>query len=740
MLDHLRFWARAWQGLRRSSALADYGEIENLLECVSSYTHEVASFNAANVWNLRVTADVLEVARRRRRRARAARRGRRARRRGARAVPARRGLLRGAPARRVEAAGAALLRLQHRRHDDRRKTSTRPPAPEMVAFFQRELQTPEWLRALSPWDPDASYSVRPDHQWNGAYTAWPADAARALVALGEPKVALDWLPGLARTANQGPPAQAHFVEEAQPLINGGARKAPPQLPYINDWACSSAGAYVALVIESLFGAAPGIDGLGEVDGLRRRLDPSAVLRGLRVGDRLVDVHADGRVDRPRMTDGRAARRRPRAASRCAAPSRSSARDRGLRPHRLPAWARAQVPDAFMAQTSAESAGVRLAFRTAATTIELDVSARRMAPDEASDAAAESLRAHGGRRRRRGGARCRRVALPLHLRGPVGPRGRRTAVDRALRGPAGGGERSTSSGCRSPTRSSSSPCAPTLRSRRPPTGMPSAGSITAARSATAIARSPRRARGRSSPRSPPMSTLTNLAFSGSAMLDPFTARTMRDQPADLISLKVGINLVNGDAMRMRAFRPAVDGFLDTIREGHPSTPIVVVSPICCEPVERAAGPTMQDPARPYEWSIAGGTEAEVAMGKLSLERDPRRARRDRRAPTRDGPEPPLRRRSAPLRRRRRRADAAARQPPSWSRRAAPDRRTVRRSGAAAVRRGCRPDRSKRLPAGLGGCTRNTSRMIQPTSGIQPMNHHPPDRFVSCRRRQLSASQG
>jgi hypothetical protein len=166
---------------------------------------------------------------------------------------------------------------------------------EMVAFFRRELQTPEWLRALSPWDPDASYSVRPDHQWNGAYAAWPADAARSLVALGEPRVALDWLEGLARTANQGPPAQAHFVEEAQPLVNGGARKAPPQLPYINDWACSSAGAYVALVIESLFGAAPGLDGLGPVDGCVADLDPTAVLRGLRVGDRLVDVHADGRV-------------------------------------------------------------------------------------------------------------------------------------------------------------------------------------------------------------------------------------------------------------------------------------------------------------------------------------------------------------------------------------------------------------------------------------------------------------
>ena len=78
-------------------------------------------------------------------------------------------------------------------------------------------------------------------------------------------------------------------------------------------------------------------------------------------------------------------------------------DRGLRPHRLPAWARAQVPDAFMAQTSAESAGVRLAFRTAATTIELDVRARRMAPDAASRSAAESLRAHVGRRGRRRGA-------------------------------------------------------------------------------------------------------------------------------------------------------------------------------------------------------------------------------------------------------------------------------------------------------------------------------------------------
>ncbi|WP_350347790.1 hypothetical protein ABIQ69_14265 [Agromyces sp. G08B096] len=294
VVDHLRFWARAWEGLRRDSALADYGEIDNLLECVSSYTHEVASLNAANVWNLRTSADVLAV-------------------RGEEAEAARlrqsADELVGAvlelyvPGEGVFAAGQPDgSRLPVRHCYDFNVVGTTVAADldestrrEMVAFFRNELQTPTWMRALSPWDPDAAYSIRPDHQWNGAYPAWPADAARSLVALGAPEVALDWLPGLARTANQGPPGQAHFVEEAEPPVNGGARKAPPQLPYINDWACSSAGAYVALVIESLFGVGAGVDGTVSASGCVARLDPEAVLHGLRVGDRLVDVHADGRL-------------------------------------------------------------------------------------------------------------------------------------------------------------------------------------------------------------------------------------------------------------------------------------------------------------------------------------------------------------------------------------------------------------------------------------------------------------
>ena len=88
-------------------------------------------------------------------------------------------------------------------------------------------------------------------------------------------------------------------------------------------------------------------------------------------------------------------------------------------------------------------------------------------------------------------------------------------------------------------------------------------------------------------------LINLGLGGSALLDPFTARALRDTPADLISVKIGINLVNADLMRLRAFTPAVHGFLDTIREGHPTTPLLVVSPILCPIHEDTPGPSAPD---------------------------------------------------------------------------------------------------------------------------------------------------
>ncbi|HVV36401.1 MAG TPA: SGNH/GDSL hydrolase family protein [Acidimicrobiales bacterium] len=85
-------------------------------------------------------------------------------------------------------------------------------------------------------------------------------------------------------------------------------------------------------------------------------------------------------------------------------------------------------------------------------------------------------------------------------------------------------------------------------------------------------------------------LVNLGLAGQCHLDQFTARTMRDTSADLISLKCGINPVNGDTLRLRTFGPALHGFLDTVRDGHPDTPLLVVSPILCPAHEHAPGPT------------------------------------------------------------------------------------------------------------------------------------------------------
>lgn len=111
-------------------------------------------------------------------------------------------------------------------------------------------------------------------------------------------------------------------------------------------------------------------------------------------------------------------------------------------------------------------------------------------------------------------------------------------------------------------------------------------------------------------------LHSFGFAGQCMLDQFVARTIRDAPADVISLKLGINIVNGDTMRERTFVPAVHGFLDTVRDGHPDTPILIVSPILCPSAEDAPGPTIVQADGTFA-TVAGG-EA-IRVGCLTLRR-------------------------------------------------------------------------------------------------------------------------
>lgn len=88
-------------------------------------------------------------------------------------------------------------------------------------------------------------------------------------------------------------------------------------------------------------------------------------------------------------------------------------------------------------------------------------------------------------------------------------------------------------------------------------------------------------------------LTSLGFGGGAHLDHFVARIIRDLDADLVSLKIGINIANGDTMKRRTFIPAVHAFLDTIRDAHPGVPILVISPIACPMQETDPGPITWD---------------------------------------------------------------------------------------------------------------------------------------------------
>ena len=109
-------------------------------------------------------------------------------------------------------------------------------------------------------------------------------------------------------------------------------------------------------------------------------------------------------------------------------------------------------------------------------------------------------------------------------------------------------------------------------------------------------------------------LTNLGVGGQCHLDQFVARTMREQEADLISIKVGINIINMNSMKERVFTPALHGFLDTIREHKPTTPILLISPIYCPSAETTPGPTIPDENGKFQ------TKARtVADGSMSLTR-------------------------------------------------------------------------------------------------------------------------
>lgn len=293
---------------------------------------------------------------------------------------------------------------------------------------------------------------------------------------------------------------------------------------------------------------------------------------------------------------------------------------GLLPHRLPTWARRQIPDDLLTVAEAQPSGVRLAFRTRATTVELDTLPTKRVyqgfpppPDGVYDLLVDG----------RLTAQATVAGGNLHTitdmltqaadftEGPAGtarftdlPDGEKnieiwlphTEITEviALRtdAPVAPVAPATDSGRRMWLHHGSS------ISHGSNAVHPSATWPALAASAGGV-------------------ELINLGFGGGALADPFTARAMRDTPADLISVKLGINIVNSDAMRLRAFAPAIHGFLDTIREGHPTTPLLVVSPLLCPTQEDTPGPLMPDLDSGTLRFKATGDPADTAAGRLTL---------------------------------------------------------------------------------------------------------------------------
>jgi hypothetical protein len=90
-------------------------------------------------------------------------------------------------------------------------------------------------------------------------------------------------------------------------------------------------------------------------------------------------------------------------------------------------------------------------------------------------------------------------------------------------------------------------------------------------------------------------LTNLGMSGECVLDIMIARVMRDTPANFLSMEIGPNIYGYNALNERSFRSSVQAFVQIVREGHPDTPYVLMSPIYYpigETVTNKAGLTMR----------------------------------------------------------------------------------------------------------------------------------------------------
>ena len=254
ILEHLEGLATHYKTLvDKDGVLADYGGIENMLECVPTYKHRVPSFNAANVWMLRRTADLLEktggdfshVSKLRN---------------DANVLQA--------EVLKLYVPGQGVWSSLHR---DGKKVEMRHVLdfivvghsladnlqPEvkkaMVNFVERELLTKHWMRAQSLSDISAEHSDRPDHGPMGSYDGWPPLTMDVMCSFGEFDRALAFLRRTEEVTYEGPYSMSH---ELLGRDNDSALRIAGRGGQTYNEGCS--GAFADVIIRSFFGYRPEI--------------------------------------------------------------------------------------------------------------------------------------------------------------------------------------------------------------------------------------------------------------------------------------------------------------------------------------------------------------------------------------------------------------------------------------------------------------------------------------------------
>ncbi|MEY9871704.1 hypothetical protein ABH931_001177 [Streptacidiphilus sp. MAP12-33] len=253
VLEHLERLGFGWRDKRSAATggvLADFGDDAwNLLECVPTYTGVVASFNGAYVGATRSLAGLY-------------------RQRGRHEDAARAEAEADVLAKAVLDLYAGAGRWQIRRPDGTDtighcldfglvsahlyRDLSADTRREMADFVTDRLLVGGWMRALSPDDPIAAASDRPDHGAAGAFCAWPGVTAHGLARLGYRDRAVTLLRDLTAAASGG------VWGQAMEIVTGpdGEHRAQVAERGVSNRDCIAGAAATEAVLSALFDLDP----------------------------------------------------------------------------------------------------------------------------------------------------------------------------------------------------------------------------------------------------------------------------------------------------------------------------------------------------------------------------------------------------------------------------------------------------------------------------------------------------